>query len=1441
MGRSRRRWIAIGVSVGSVAALVGAGIAAAGWYRAGLVDAARERGFALFDEGRYADALDPLSYYVSRRRDDAEALVRLGTARASVFRENNRHLVSAAGFLEAALKVNPNDPAALRALLPIYRQLGYRTELLRVADVLLKLDPRDARAVEARLAARVEQGAWPAAAGDAELLVELEPEVVSWRGALLDILRFGDRPIDQRLAIVDLWIAGGEPDGRYRLLRAEQFMLDGKLEEAKSECVLAAERGIADLASLERLVEIMQMIGLSEELERTLAVSRERFGAELLARLDARLQFLGGRHEQAIGSLDQLWASGERAVDLGKSRVIAAELAGDPERADRAMSDLEALAVEGSGERDNLLAWTRAVRASRPVIGPSRRDGTPTSPAQRREAREALIRGLQAWQDDSFLLYRHGEMNLAAGEYAAARQLFEAAFQRESRRWALAGIRAAHSALRAGSSDASFRLSREVVGRHPRNVLAYVGLAESLSALSREGRVPSMVDPTLPRGLTASAILAQVYEAIDRDFSILVPYVAALLDEGRSEEALDVALEAASREKPEIPVVAATVGPLLESGEIEGVEELVRKLRSADADSFDVKLAAIDLLIARGELNRAAEDSAALVVAVEEDASELPLALRQACRIGVLRDDPAAVALLSRYLRVADGDPDAASFVLGQVATWSDEALVRQAIDRMSDAGGERSQQVVLAEATRTLAFRRGDSKALAAAIVEVNQLLRADPNSPAALIVLSRLISASIPPDWMRASAFLAKAVDLQPRDTSLYPELVVLLQKAGNTVDATRYLQQYLRLSGQDQEASRRAARLLLNQGAFVEAIPALERLSGRSGGEGDLLAFAEANRAAGRITAAENAYREAATRPGRSSVAVQAYAEFLARLGRLEEGRRVIRADAEGAPPVLGEVDRAIFLFRLESIYGTTESMVEANRLLSSITVEDPRIAALRAQQAMRRGDDDEALRLAEQALGKYPDDESLLGMTASLLISRSGDRDRAGALLDRLGKTRPEWQDLMEVLRTAGGEGAELDLSPETLANAVQLTENHPLFAEGWSFAVSLHRDAGRDDDALRLARRALSRLPSEPSMAAMTADLLRGQGRIEEAREAARAWRRLVPENTIDADAFIAELSLASSPAEAVSLLRPHAAMLRSEPERNASPLAVLVMAELATGNRDAAREIALAHSAVGPILAAWTRGSRAAEAAEAKEMLDRIPLEGLSDPVRLGIAAEYSALATRGLTAAVESARNIMADLPPEMLASPLARLLAADLLAAAGQSDEAARAYESLVGGVPPAVVVSLETSAPGSLEADAEGIRTQIVYALNNSAALQLGSGRDRESGLRTLDRALRIWPGNPSLLDTRAQILLAKGDLVAARTAAAAATTSDRNSLSAWLTLAEVDLAAGKPDTVERALREIERVAAGSVLVERQAVERRRRVESELGNLRSARDPA
>jgi tetratricopeptide (TPR) repeat protein len=1440
-GRARRRWITLAIAAGGFGAFLGAGLAAAGWYRGKLVAGARERGFALFDEGRYADALEPLSYYVSRRRSDLEGLIRLGTARSEVFVENNRHLVSAAAFLEAALRIDPASQEALAALLPIYRQLGYRTELLRVADALLAADPDNARALEARLLARIEQGDWNSGIGDAERLVQLEPDEVRWRGVLLDLLRYAERPIDQRIALVDLWIAGGEPDGRYRLLRAEQFMLDGKLDLAQAECTLAAERGISELASLERLVELIQLIGLEDDLERTLSVSREKFGATLIGRLEARLHFLAGRHERSAAVLDELWSGGERSWEVGRLRVVVAELDDDLERSDRAMQDLESTVAEGSAERAKIRLWTQAIRATRPLAGPMRAGSARPSLASRREARETLIRGLQSWPDDGFLLFRHGEMNLTAGENATARQLLDAAFQEEGRRWALGGIRASHAALRNGATDEAFRVSREVVMRHPRNTLAYIGFAEVLSALSREGRVPSMIDSTLPRGLTASVILRQVYETLDRDPAILVPYVAALIDEDRGREALDVAEEAAGREKPEIERICATVVPLLEAGETDGVERMLRRLSEVDPGAFPLRVAGIELLIARNELNLAAERSSELVAGLPDGDERASIALRQSARIATLRSDPQAAGLLSRYLGTLEGDPAAASFVLGQSVAWTDEALVRQAIEHLRAAGGEDSQQVVLAEASRTLAFHRGDAKAIAAAIVSVNQLLRTNPNYPSALIVLARLLSAGIPPDWTRASSFLAKAVDLQPRETSLYPELVILLQKAGNTVDATRYLQQYLRLIGRDEEAARRGARLLLSQGAFVEAIPALERLSGQTGGESDLLAFAEANRAAGRVSAAEAAYREAATRTGRSAVAVQAFAEFLARMGRLEEGREIIRSDAESPAPVLSETDRVIFLLRLESIYGTEESMQEVNRRIASVSGSDPRIVGVLAQQALRRGDDREALRITQEGLERFPEDESLLGMTASLLIADRSLRDRAGEFLDRLGRTRPEWRDLLEVIRLAGTDGEELDLSDATLGRAIELTENHPLFAQGWIFAAGLHVDAGRTEDAIRLARRAVSRLPSDPDIASVVARLLAEVGRLEEAKEAGRAWRRLVPENTIDADAFLANLNLAGDPKESLASLLPHQDMLRSDPERRVGAIRTLVLAQLALGNTEDAAEVAMANVSVGPILAAWIQGARARPADEARAMLDRIPRERLAAEARLGIAAEYAALAGRAEGDSAAEARKLLGELPPEVANGPVASLLRADLLAAEGQREEAVAAFEAFVREIPPALVDSFERSPPGSLASEAETVRSHYLYALNNAASADAVAAGDRQRGLRAIERALRSGKDLVFLLDTRAQLLLATGDTAAARAAAASATSADRNSLAAWLALAEAELAAGRPEGVERALREISRISADSIVIDHRARERVLKVEAGLAKLRERKEAA
>jgi tetratricopeptide (TPR) repeat protein len=188
-----------------------------------------------------------------------------------------------------------------------------------------------------------------------------------------------------------------------------------------------------------------------------------------------------------------------------------------------------------------------------------------------------------------------------------------------------------------------------------------------------------------------------------------------------------------------------------------------------------------------------------------------------------------------------------------------------------------------------------------------------------------------------------------------------------------------------------------------------------------------------------------------------------------------------------------------------------------------------------------------------------------------------------------------------------------------------------------------------------------------------------------------------------------------------------------------------------------------------------------------------------------------------------------------------MADLLRADLLVAEGRRDEAIAAFDAFVRGIPPALVQSFERSPPGSLQPGEEAVRTQYLYALNNAASADAGDGGDRARGLRNVERALRAGKDLVFLLDTSAQLLLAGGDASAARAAATSATAVDRNSLEAWLALAEAELAAGRPEGVERALREIARISADSIVIEHRARERIAKVEAGLATLRDRKEAA
>ena len=87
-----------------------------------LTSEAHVEGMKAYQEGDYDTALPKLSYYLSRKKRDLEALLAFAETRAQIPEVNNRHLTHAIGLYRAALQLDPDNKRALGELLALYRR-----------------------------------------------------------------------------------------------------------------------------------------------------------------------------------------------------------------------------------------------------------------------------------------------------------------------------------------------------------------------------------------------------------------------------------------------------------------------------------------------------------------------------------------------------------------------------------------------------------------------------------------------------------------------------------------------------------------------------------------------------------------------------------------------------------------------------------------------------------------------------------------------------------------------------------------------------------------------------------------------------------------------------------------------------------------------------------------------------------------------------------------------------------------------------------------------------------------------------------------------------------------------------------------------------------------------------------------------------------------------
>jgi tetratricopeptide (TPR) repeat protein len=398
----------------------------------------------------------------------------------------------------------------------------------------------------------------------------------------------------------------------------------------------------------------------------------------------------------------------------------------------------------------------------------------------------------------------------------------------------------------------------------------------------------------------------------------------------------------------------------------------------------------------------------------------------------------------------------------------------------------------------------------------------------------MSRLLLAGPDPDLEEAANHLKWAVDLYPGQVDLYPRLITLLQEQGDLDTAARYLRRLSAYADRDPQLRAAELRLLQEQGDFDTAVWRLGQFVGQTSSESDQLALAWLHRRVGEYEEAERIYDRVLAAPDRSNKAVTDAADFYASLGDFDEATALLRSLDDA-------VAEALALGDLYQKHGDSEEAeqwyTEAWRRLAAhyLVVADHEQARQAALAGLRIDPQHTTLQAALAA--------------ASFNLGEAARRE-ALDIFEEVGGDNPAVRDTVALCdRVATAEGRMVP-TEQDLADANELVRLHPRFLPAWQIAITMHADGGRREEAVQLARRAVGRLPAEAQPAEWATHLLVKAGRLEEALDMARSWRRRSQQRPIEADTFIASLQVdLGRPRVAVLQLEPHADRIWAERDR----------------------------------------------------------------------------------------------------------------------------------------------------------------------------------------------------------------------------------------------------------------------------------------------------
>ncbi|MEE8257856.1 MAG: tetratricopeptide repeat protein [Acidobacteriota bacterium] len=355
------------------------------------------------------------------------------------------------------------------------------------------------------------------------------------------------------------------------------------------------------------------------------------------------------------------------------------------------------------------------------------------------------------------------------------------------------------------------------------------------------------------------------------------------------------------------------------------------------------------------------------------------------------------------------------------------------------------------------------------------------------------------------------------------LLAALAFAYHQTGKLEEATRHYESALEREPDNQQVRQIYARVLVALQDFERAKPELERLleDGDENGEANRL-LSEVLRREGNFEEAEEAIERAREAQPENIEILYSAIDLMGILGREKEAITLIAEFLESTKKdsgnyTVGEAaNRAVFLERLGLSYRTLEKFPSAldafDELRALGPTQGPRAETLISETHRISGDLPKALKIASEAVKKYPDSRQLRLLRASLL-GLDGKIKEAIAQLNELRSENGEDRELLLAIGQVYFQARELEAAAEWTRQAVALSEGKPDSEYGLFLLGSIYERQKKFDLAEKQFKRVLEMNPFNAGASNYLGYMLADRGiRLEESVRYIQKALQMEPKN-----------------------------------------------------------------------------------------------------------------------------------------------------------------------------------------------------------------------------------------------------------------------------------------------------------------------------------------